>query len=178
MSSPVSASVVHHKHTFGGVTLPTIIPQKKVSATPGATAWRDAILALVMAAGLSTVFLSPFHIASTIKSVPTSGRILGEATTVPLHIEVVVSDAAQTKRVTVYPTTGTIAQALGQAAAQLQTSFDYTSRGASIYLADFDALPNAVTGTWTVRVNGAAITDLSQQSLAQGDQLTLDYHSL
>ncbi len=139
--------------------------------------WRNIGLTLVMAGGLSTVFLSPFLLANR-SATATPGRVFGAATVAPLTVPVTVRSGDRVWRLTVRPQYGTIAEALGQAAAVTQSSFEYTSRGSSIYLRRFLNLSNDVTGGWQVRVNGVLVADLSLRSLEQGDQIAVERQSL
>ncbi|MEK7637369.1 MAG: hypothetical protein AAB402_03230 [Patescibacteria group bacterium] len=136
--------------------------------------WRDIGLTLVMVSGLSMVFLSPFLSAN--RSMTTApDRILGAATAASLTVPVTVRSGDQVRRLISRPQYGTIAEALGQAAAG--SSFEYTSRGSSIYLRRFLNLSNDVTGGWQVRVNGVLVADLSLRSLEQGDQIAVERQS-
>ncbi|MEK7537884.1 MAG: hypothetical protein AAB619_02850 [Patescibacteria group bacterium] len=136
--------------------------------------WRNIGLTLVMTGGLLTVFLSPFLLADR-SATATPGRILGAATAASLTVPVTVRSGDQVRRLISRPQYGTIAEALGQAAAG--SSFEYTSRGSSIYLRRFLNLSNDVTGGWQVRVNGVLVADLSLRSLEQGDQIAVERQS-
>jgi hypothetical protein len=89
----------------------------------------------------------------------------------PLRVSVSVMSPTDTWRTDVQPKQGTVVEALALAAQQAHWPFSYTSRGSSIYLDKFG--PDPVM-RWTVRLNGVAITDLTQATLRQGDSLTLE----
>ncbi len=148
-----------------------------MSAAPRLTIWRDVGLALVMAVGLSTVFLSPLRFSSSTTAVKstavTSGRILGNSITVPLTIPVTVRLWSSEWRTVTAPKYGTLTEALSQAAAASQSSFEYVSRGSSIYLQRYLGLSDDLSGRWEVRVNGVLVADLSARPLEQGNEVTL-----
>jgi len=162
-SSVVVAQNIHRAPTMSAIrvrTTPTNSHRADV---------RDVVLALLMAIGLSTVFLSPLRFTGvSVASAPTTvggGRILGEAVTVPLSVQVSIHQGDQQWRVMTSPRGGTLAEALGQAAGAVGSSFAYLSRGSSIYLQQFMNVTNDLTGSWVVRVNGLSISDLSSRPL-------------
>lgn len=130
------------------------------------------MLALLLATGLSATFLSPFRYAAPVAQAQ-PGRILGESIVVPLHITVVVQQPDHRWEVTTYPSSGTITEALAQAAGSAQGTLSYVSRGSSIYLQRFMGSANDTTGRWVTRVNGEALTDLSLRQLIQGDEVSI-----
>lgn len=138
---------------------------------------RDVALALVMAIGLSTVFLSPLRFSGTSvpAAVPVSGeRVLGASISVPLTVTVSIKNGEQVWRTSVTPTTEMLAEVLARAANVAGSTFEYQSRGSSIYLTRFLDLPDDTTGMWIVRVNGVAVSDLSQVTLEQADEITVE----
>lgn len=157
-----------------------VVAVAPVSASRWATG-RDVVLALVMAVGLSTVFLSPLRFSHSVAPVATpeaSERVLGESISVPLTVTVTIRNDGQVWRTSVTPTTGTLAEVLARSASDAGSSFEYLSRGSSIYLSRFLDLPDDAAGSWTVRVNGAAVTDLSQPVLEQGDEITVERQAI
>jgi len=144
---------------------------------------RDVAMALLMAVGLSTVFLTPFRF-SKVATIDTpieqkSGRILGESIVMPLSIPVtVLLSPEQRWETTVSPKTGMIAEALGQVAGRFDRSFTYNSRGDAAFLQSFFTVMNDATGSWSLRLNGLLLTDMNTQYLEQGDELTLTWTSL
>lgn len=171
---PVHAAVVHHSMNVGEVTLPVLAirPVAKVRHH----VWRDGVLSLFLALGLSVAFLSPFRYSAQVAQAQ-PGRVLGQSITVPLHVDVTVQQNDQTWRVTTYPATGSIAQALAQAAGTRQGSLDYLGRGSSMYLRGYLGVMNDTSGQWAVRVNGEHITDLSQRQLMQGDGIVISWEA-
>lgn len=143
---------------------------------------RDMFLALLMAVGLSTVFLSPLRLATVTTDVPESvakpGRVLGESVVVTLRVPVSIRLNGQEWKISTAPKYGLLAEVLGQAASAVGTSFEYTSRGSSIYLQRYFKIPDDVTGSWVVSVNGVAVTDLSSRLLEQGDEVRVTWTPL
>lgn len=139
---------------------------------------RDVVLALVMAVGLTTVFLSPLRVAPTVKetsTTPPAGRILGENIVVPLRVSVSVRMDAHQWQTTVTPQSGTLAEALSQVAGAAHESFTYFSRGESMYLQGFFGRNNDAGGSWVVSVNGLPVSDLSSQALEQADEILVEW---
>lgn len=140
-------------------------------------------MALLMAAGLSTIFLSPLRFSKVatadVTSPSTSGRILGESIDIPLSVPMtIVLSAEQRWETTVSPKSGMIAEALGQVAGRFNRSFTYNSRGDAAFLQSFFNVMNDATGSWSLRLNGLLLTDMNAQYLEQGDELTLTWTPL
>lgn len=147
------------------------------------SAHRDVLLAVLMAAGLSTVFLSPLRfskVATTnVQVEPAAGRILGESIVRPLSVSVtVILSLNQRWQTNASPKTGMIAEALSQVAGRYNRSFTYNSRGDSAYLQSFFNVMNDATGSWSLRLNGLLLNDMNAQYLKQGDELTLTWTPL
>lgn len=143
---------------------------------------RDVVLALVMAIGLSTVFLSPLRFSAdateSSTTTVTPGRILGESIVIPLKVPVSIHLRDQRWQVITSPRFGMLAEALSQAAGAAGSSFEYMSRGSSIYLLRFMKVADDTTGVWIVSINGVATTDLSSPSLEQGDEVVIEWSPL
>jgi hypothetical protein len=131
---------------------------------------RDVLAALLIAVGLSTVFLSPL----THPNGDSREKILGQSIVVPLTVPVTLVNHGNTQTILTYPKYGTLPEALGQAAADQGTNFYYTTRGSSAYLWRFFNQVNDATGGWAVTVNGLVVTDLLSINLRQGDQITAE----
>lgn len=137
--------------------------------------WRDVALALVMALGLSSVFLTPLrtNVPTTTPTGP--GRVLGASVTVPLVVEVTLKLDGWTDRSSVEPRDGTLIEVLADVARRRQSTLEYRSRGQSIYLTRFLGRADDTNGVWEVSVNGLSVVDLAQPTLIQGDEVTIEY---
>lgn len=158
----------------------TDVPVQPAVSSRWATG-RDVVLALVMAIGLSTVFLSPLRFSPQVASdKPTESpeRVLGASITIPLAVSVIIKNDRQEWRSSVTPITGTLAEVLARSANAAGSTFEYSSRGSSIYLTRFLNLRDDQTGVWVVRVNGIAVTDLSQSFLEQADEITVERQAI
>lgn len=147
------------------------------SSFPRTSRWSsvtDVALALVLAAGLSTVFLSPVRQARPVPT-PSVGKILGATISIPLSVPVTISVNGERNRFVTFPTHGHIAEALASAAGQAQSSMTYSSRGNSVYLESFLGYSNTITQAWVIACNGAPLLDLASRQLMQGDELSLTY---
>lgn len=149
------------------------------SSFPRTSRWSsvtDVGLALVLAAGLSTVFLSPVRQARPVPaSTPSIGKILGATISIPLSVPVTISVNGERNRFVTFPTHGHIAEVLASAAGQAQSSMTYSSRGNSVYLESFLGYSNTASRAWVVTCNGSPVLDLASRQLLQGDELSLTY---
>lgn len=136
--------------------------------------WTDLSLALIMATGLTTAFFSPLRLTTSKADAPPVGRVLGASTAVPLTVPVTVYLEGQRWQYLAQPKSGWLVEVLSWVAAQQQSTFDYLSRGSSMYLHRFLNIADDVSGSWVVRVNGLPVTDLSQVNLQQGDEVVIE----
>lgn len=139
---------------------------------------RNMWLAVTVTVGLFMAFLTFDSPASNLllsmaTHNPPGGRILAASNTVPLHVTVRVQFGATSWTTTAQPTYGTIPEVLASIANQTRTAFSYDAPGSSIYLHQFLGRGAEPGSRWKISVNGVEVTDLSQVSLAQGDNLLI-----
>lgn len=104
-----------------------------------------------------------------------TGLVLGESASQPLRVNVTVKQPTGQSTVSTTVVGGTLAEALSRTAGAVDSSFSYTSRGSSIYLASFADRANNATGRWEVRLNGQVVNDLSLVILNQADSITVTW---
>ncbi len=183
-AAPVEPKVVHAHHVHQSLQCSTVeVPRLKQTVAQRHHRQRKITYGVLVGLLLGTLSFKTFlpklvsphaPVAATLSQ----GRVLGAAVTVPLNIPVTITHDHQTQRIVAHPLSGTVVESLTQVAAVMQSTFTYTSRGSSIYLQEFLGLQNSTTATWKIFINGAQVTDLTNHTLEQGDDILLTYTSL